>query len=95
MLHRFPNDWTSIARLIDTGGHAQRPSLKSRRKQVSLRYQHALLSLRHQTTRPTSGEIFQKISGGRGVCGGFGHPGGDVAGSGEVARGKDAAEVRA
>ena len=43
---------------------------------------------------PLAGEIFQKISGGRNAFGGFGHPGGDLAGPGDVLRGEDGAQVR-
>ena len=41
-----------------------------------------------------AGEIFHKIGGGRNAFGGFGHPGGDLAGPGDVLRGEDPAQVR-
>jgi hypothetical protein len=47
-----------------------------------------------RTPRSVSGEIFHKISGGRNAFGGFGHPGGDLAGPGSVGRGEDGAQVR-
>ena len=41
-----------------------------------------------------AGEVFHKISGGRNALGGFGHPSGDLAGSGDVLRSQDGPEVR-
>ena len=50
--------------------------------------------LRRSANTPQAGEIFQEISGGRNAFGGFGHPGGDLAGPGDVLRGEDGAQVR-
>ena len=50
--------------------------------------------LRRSANTPRAGEIFHKISGGRNAVGGFGHPGGDLAGPGDVLRGEDPAQVR-
>jgi hypothetical protein len=36
--------------------------------------------LRRSANTPEAGEIFHKISSGRNAGGGFGHPGGDLAG---------------
>ena len=41
-----------------------------------------------------TGEILDKISSSPKAGGRFGHPGGELAGSGDVIRGKDGAEVR-
>ena len=49
--------------------------------------------LRRSANTPEAGEIFHKISGGRNAFGGFGHPGGDLAGPGDVLRGEDGAQV--
>jgi len=43
---------------------------------------------------PRAGEIFHKIGGLDSAFGGFGHPGGDLAGPGEVLGGEDRAQVR-
>jgi len=40
-----------------------------------------------------AGGIFQKVVGGGNAGGGFGHRGGDLAGSGDVLRGEDSAEL--
>ncbi len=40
---------------------------------------------------PQAGEILHEISGGRSTFGGFGHPGGEFAGPGEVLRDEDPA----
>ena len=49
---------------------------------------------RRSANTPQAGEIFQEIGGGRNAFGGFGHPGGDLAGAGDVLRGEDGAQVR-
>ena len=50
--------------------------------------------LRRSANTTEAGEIFHKIGGGRNAFGGFGHPGGDLAGPGDVLRGEDGAQVR-
>ncbi len=50
--------------------------------------------LRRSANTPQAGEVFHKIGGvGNPLCG-FGHPGGELAGSGDVVRGEDGAQVR-
>ena len=41
-----------------------------------------------------AGEVFHMVSGNRSAFGGFGHPGGDLAGPREVLRGQDPAQAR-
>ena len=53
----------------------------------------AAVPRRSANTLPAGG-IFQEIGGGGNAFGGFGHPGGDLAGSGDVLRREDTAEVR-
>lgn len=48
---------------------------------------------RRSANTPDAGEIFHKIGGGRDAGGGFGHPGGDLAGSGGVLRGEYGTQV--
>ena len=50
--------------------------------------------LRRSAKPPAAGEFFQEIGGVGNAFGGFGHPGGDFAGSGDVLRGEDPAQVR-
>ena len=49
---------------------------------------------RRSANTPEAGEIFQEIGGGRNAGGGFGHPGGDLAGPGDIFPGQDPAQVR-
>ncbi len=50
--------------------------------------------LRQSANTPPVGEIFHKIGGGHNAFGRFGHPSGDLAGSGGVLRAEDGAQVR-
>src|ERR1700691_2735181 len=54
----------------------------------------AAARLRRSANTPQAGEIFYKIGGGRNAFVGFGHPGGDLAGPGDILRGEDGAQVR-
>ena len=49
---------------------------------------------RRLTNTPQAGEILKEIGSGCSAFGGFGHPGGNLAGSGEVLRGQDGAKLR-
>ena len=49
---------------------------------------------RRSANTPQPAEIFHKISGGRNSFSGFGHPGADLAGAGQILRRKDGTQIR-
>lgn len=50
--------------------------------------------LRRSANAPPAGGVFQEIGGAGNAFGGFGHLGGDLAGSSDVLRSEDRAQVR-
>jgi hypothetical protein len=55
---------------------------------------HSEPDVARSANTPQAGEVFHKIGGGRNAFGGFGHPGGDLAGPRDVVRGEDGAQIR-